>query len=151
VIVIIRKIGIQDRDIFIKMMKEFYKTDAVSSNIPEENINNTFNHIIEDSPYVEGYFYTHKDKPVAYCLLSFTYSNEAGGLVLLIEELYVTKVYQGKKIGSSFLDFLENTYRDKIAGMRLEVIKTNIGARKLYYKKGFKDLKYLQLVKKINE
>ena len=150
-IYIIRKIGLADRDSFIKMTKAFYNTDAVSSEISEENIINTFNQIVEDSPYVDGYFYTHKEKPIAYCLLSFTYSNEAGGLVMLIEELYVTKVYQGKKIGSKFLDFLENAYKDKIAGMRLEVVKTNIAARNLYYKKGFKDLKYLQLVKKIDE
>lgn len=146
----IRKIVSEDREIFIKLTKDFYNTDAVLSKIPEENIELTFEKIIDDSPYVDGYLYLHKDQVAGYCLLSFTYSNESGGLVMLIEELYVSPNFQRRGIGSKFLNFLENEYRDKVALMRLEVVKTNQTARQLYYKKGFKDLKYLQMIKEID-
>lgn len=146
----IRKMVPEDRETFVKLTEEFYNTDAVIDVIPIDHIDYTFNQIIDDSPYVDGYVYVHNNKIAAYCLLSFTHSNEAGGLVMLIEELYVSPKFQGKGIGGKFLNFLEQTYQDKVTLMRLEVLKTNQTARQLYYKKGFKDLKYLQLIKKID-
>lgn len=145
----IRRIEKQDRETFIKLTKDFYRTDAVLSNIPEENIAKTFEMIINDSPYVAGYFYLYKDTVVAYCLLSFTYSNESGGLVLLIEELYVIPKYQRKGIGTKLLAFLEDKYYDQVAIMRLEVMRNNTQAQNLYLEKGFKELKYIQMIKDV--
>ena len=144
----IKKIGPEDKEIFIQLTKDFYNTNAVLSKIPTKNIELTFEKLIEDSPYVGGYFYLHKEQVVAYCLLSFTHSNEEGGLIMMIEELYVVPKFQKRGIGSKFLDFLEKKYHDKIAAMCLEVVKTNQTARQLYCKKWFKDLKYLQMIKK---
>lgn len=145
----IRRVEKQDKDIFIKLTKEFYQTDAVLSSIPEENISKTFEMIISNSPYVDGYFYFYKEKVAAYCLLSFTYSNEAGGLVLLIEELYVAPEFQRKGIGTKLLSFLEKKYYDQVAIMRLEVMRNNIQAQNLYLEKGFKELKYIQMIKSV--
>ncbi|MCK9536814.1 MAG: GNAT family N-acetyltransferase [Bacilli bacterium] len=144
----IRKINPDDKEIFIQLTKDFYNTDAVLSKIPTENIELTFEKIIDDSPYVDGYLYLHKGNVAGYCLLSFTYSNEAGGLIVSIEELYIVPKYQRRGIGSKFLDFLDTTYHNKVAAMCLDVVKTNQTARQLYYKKGFKDLKYLHMIKK---
>lgn len=145
----IRRIEKQDRETFIKLTKDFYRTDAVLSSIPEGNITKTFEMIINDSPYVTGYFYIHKEMVAAYCLLSFTYSNEAGGLVLLIEELYVVPKFQRKGIGTKLLAFLENKYHDQVAIMRLEVMRNNTQAQNLYLEKGFKELKYVQMIKDV--
>lgn len=145
----IKKIEPGDHDIFFQLTKEFYQTDAVLSKITAENIELTFNKIIRNSPYADGYLYIHKGKVAGYCLLSFTHSNAAGGIIMQIEELYVVPKYQRKGIGTKFLDFLEKTYRDMIAAISLEVVKTNQTARQLYYKKGFKDIKYIQMIKKM--
>ena len=51
----IRELTKDDKDIFISMVKEFYTSDAVLYSIPEENIVNTFNEAIKDSPYVKIY------------------------------------------------------------------------------------------------
>jgi len=148
---LIRKIQAKDKDIFIRLTKDFYQSDAVLSQIPSEHIEQTFFKIIENSPYVDGYFYILKGQVVAYFLLSFTYSNELGGKILLLEELYVIPALQGKKIGTRILDFIEKTYSNKVTAIRLEVVKSNEIAKNMYYKQGFKDIKYQQLVKKIKQ
>ncbi|MCH3917273.1 MAG: GNAT family N-acetyltransferase [Spirochaetia bacterium] len=144
----IRKIGLQDRDAYLAMSKAFYRSDAVLHTIPEEHFQTTFKHIIADSPYVEGYIFEDAGKTIGYVLLSFTYSNEAGGLVLLIEEVYILPEFQGQGLGAEFLTFLESTYHDKVVLMRLEVEKSNKTALHLYQKLGFTKVAYLQLYKK---
>ena len=46
----IRKINENDKDIFIEMVSEFFSSPAVLHNIPKENILNTYNELINDSP-----------------------------------------------------------------------------------------------------
>ena len=48
--------------------------------------------------------------PAGYALLSFTHSNESGGLVVLIEEVYVDAAFRGKKIGTKFFAWLFEAY-----------------------------------------
>ena len=47
----IREIKAQDKDIFVQMAKEFYKSEAVISEIPTQNILNTFDEVTTNSPY----------------------------------------------------------------------------------------------------
>lgn len=43
----------------------------------------------QKSPYVAAYIAEHQGAPAGYGLVSLTYSNEAGGLVVWLEELYI--------------------------------------------------------------
>jgi len=144
----IRKVEEKDRDIYIEMSKAFYRSDAVLHMIPEIHFLTTFDLIVTGSPYAEGYVFEYQDEVVGYTLLSFTYSNEAGGLVLLIEEVYILPDYQGHGFGQEFLAFLESTYRSKVALIRLEVEKSNKSALQLYRKMGFTKTEYIQLYKR---
>ena len=144
----IRKMIPADKDKYIAMSKEFYSSDAVLHDIPAENFRKTFEVIISDSPYADGYIFDHNGEIAGYALLSFTYSNEAGGLVLLIEEVYILPEYQGRGLGKEFLAFVEKTYRSEVALIRLEVEKTNKKALQLYKKVGFTNVDYIQLYKK---
>jgi diamine N-acetyltransferase len=143
----IRKVNLKDKDKYIDMSKQFYRSDAVSHNIPDDNIRETFNIIMAGSPYADGYIFENKGEIAGYLLLSFTYSNEAGGLVLWIEEVYILPEYQGRGFGIEFLTFIEKTYKNKVARIRLEVEKSNQKAIKLYKKIGFTNLDYLQMYK----
>ena len=109
----IRRVNKNDREQYIVMTAEFYQSDAVLHNIPPENIHATFESLISGSPYTEGYMLEQNGKTVGYTLLSFAYSNEAGGLVLWVEELYVLPAYRGCGIGREMLEFIEKRIRAK--------------------------------------
>ena len=82
-----------------------------------------------------------------YALVTFAYFNEAGGLVLWIEEIYVRPAWRGRGIGREVLTFLEDAYRGEAVRIRLEVESSNEGALRLYRALGFEKLEYLQMYK----
>jgi len=143
----IRKINRNDKDKFIAMVREFYRTDAVLQNIPEENIIKTFDELMSDSPYLHGYICEYNGETAGYVLLTLTYSNEAGGHVLWVDEVYILPEYQSNGLGSEIFAFIENKYKDNVARIRLDVEEENDRAIKLYQKLGFKVLDYLQMYK----
>jgi diamine N-acetyltransferase len=144
----IRKMIPEDKEQYIAMSKEFYRSDAVLHDIPEDNFRSTFDVIISDSPYADGYVFDYESRIAGYALLSFTYSNEAGGEVLIIEEVYIMPLFQGKGLGKEFLAFVEKNYKNVVSLIRLEVEKSNKKALQLYKKVGFTNVDYIQLHKR---
>jgi len=75
---------------------------------------------------------------VGYSIIINFWSNEFGGNVSFIDELYIKKEFRGKGIGTDFIKYLaENKFGDAVA-LRLEVTPDNKKARKLYESIGFK-------------
>ena len=85
------------------MSREFYQGDGVSHAVPEENFNKTFTLILQKNPYLEGWMIESQGRAAGYILLSFTYGNEAGGMIVLLEELYIRPEYQGQGLGTQAL------------------------------------------------
>lgn len=72
------------------------------------------------------------------------------GLVYWVEELYIRCKFSKNGLGSEFLDFIEREFRGKARRLRLELCESNNEAKSLYLQKGYKTLKYLQMVKDVN-
>lgn len=142
----IRKIRKEDKAAFSCMAKEFYDTKAVLHKIPEEYIHNTINEALSSSPYVAAYIIEEKERHAGYGLISLTYSGEVGGLAVLIEELYIRNEFRGMGLGSGFLDFIHQEYSKRAKRFRLELTRSNISAERLYRRKGYKSIDYLQMV-----
>ena len=147
--VMIRKVAESDREIFTSMVDEFYHSPAVLHAIPLKNIQNTFDQRCKHSPFADAYLFECDGNPAGYALLAITYSNEAGGPVLWIEEVYILPAFQGRGIGSTFFRFLEETLAPNFARVRLEVEQDNQGAIQLYKKLNFEVLDYLQMYREI--
>lgn len=143
----IRKYSVADRTTALCLMKEFYNSQAVLHSVPSKYFENTLNQVESGSPYVSLYMICDNDNTVCgYGLLSHTYSNEAGGMTLWVEELYLVPSARGKSLGKQFLDFVAQQYQD-YARLRLEVEPDNSNAQRLYAMKGYTQLPYLQYVK----
>lgn len=142
----IRKIELKDKNEFFAMSNLFYQSKAVIKPNKPKYLNKTLKEIAKDSPYIDGYIYQVNHDLAGYMLLTFSYSNEFGGEVVTIDELYVKDAYQGHGIGSKLLKFVENKYQDQKA-ITLLVNDKNIPAKTLYFKKGFKEVEYLQMIK----
>jgi GNAT superfamily N-acetyltransferase len=147
----IRKIENRDREIFIKMVKEFFDCEAVLHTIPLRNIEKTFTEVISGSPYAKAYIIEDNDETAGYGLISLTYSNEAGGMVVWIEELYILDKFRGIGLGKEFLDFIYREFAGKAKRIRLELVKGNKSAARLYRHKGYQPFEYLQMVREIGD
>jgi len=73
-----------------------------------------------------------------YSIIINFWSNEFGGNICFIDELYIKKQFRGRGIGTNFIKYLEaNKFGDSVA-LRLEVTPNNEKARKLYEGLGFR-------------
>ena len=100
----IRDITEDDRDSFIPMVVDFYRDGATLYEANVGYISQTFDAVIQHSPYLRAVIIQQDDITVGYALLAFTWSNESGGRVVWLEQLYIKPEFRGKTIGSHFLN-----------------------------------------------
>lgn len=143
----IRKIGLEDRQKYIDMVETFYQSDAVFKPIPRKHIEDTFDELMNSDTYASAYIIEWEGNVAGYALMAKTFSQEAGGMVLWIEELYIKPEYRRNGLGKEFFAFLEKVTEGKYSRLRLEVEDYNKAAVELYHKKGFSELPYMQMIR----
>ena len=143
----IRKICEADREAFLRMSADFYASAAVSHPVPAAYHADAFDELMRSDAYAEGYMVEADGKPVGFALTAKTYSREAGGAVLWLEEVYILEGYRSRGLGKEYFAFIEEHARRKgIARIRLEVAPDNVRARALYKKLGYVPLEYDQML-----
>lgn len=141
----LRKIKETDRKIFLQYMNEFYDSDAVVEPIDSKNFETTFKFITKGDPYVDGYMIEFDNETVGYVIVSITYSNEVGGYVTWLEELYISDKYQGKGYGEQTMKDINETLKNTTRAFRLEVSPENESITNFYKRHGFETRTYLQM------
>lgn len=143
----IRKLLPGDETDFLAMSDAFYHTDACDHVVDPAYARRTFKTLMAGSPYIDCLLYTNEqDEALGFALLAHTWSNEAGGMVVWVEELYVRDAARGQGVGHSLLAAIHEGFPDALR-FRLEVTPANARARALYATLGYKDLKYEQMVR----
>ena len=92
----IRDIREEDREIFFKMEKEFYGGEACIHTVPQEHFEATLQECLRSREHARVLMLEDESGVVGYLLLAFTFSNEAGGLTVWLEELYFMENARGK-------------------------------------------------------
>jgi len=142
----IRDITKEDKAIFMAMAKDFYSSKAVAHDIDVKIIETTFNTAINEPHLIRAFMIEDDDVPVGFALTSFYYATEVGGIVVLLEDLYLNETCRGKGLGSRFIEFMEKEF-PAAERFRLEVARENTRAIDLYKKLGYEVLEYIQMVK----
>lgn len=142
-----RPIQENDREIYLAMCRRFYDSDAVLEPVPGSRFEKTFDLLMKGTPFADAFVFTEGETVVGYALLAHTWSQEAGGEVVWIEEIYLEPEARGKGYGSEFFRFLETEFAPRAKRFRLEVEKENEGAVSLYEKLGFEFFPYDQMRK----
>lgn len=143
----IRRLCASDKAAFLEMVEEFYHSPAVQHAVNPQNFVDTFEEIMAENPYLDGFLIEREGEIAGYLLISLTYSNEAGGLVVWVEELFMKEKFRGMGLGKEAFRFLEERFAGKVKRFRLEVTRENTRASKLYQALGYENLEYLQMIK----
>ena len=142
----IRSIRADDRDFFCSSIHAFYHSPAVCHEIPAQNAVRTFELLLQGSPYADCLIAEDEGgAPCAYLLIALTWSNEAGGLCVWMEELMVNESVRGQGIGRKMIAAVHEKYHNA-ARFRLQVTEENPRAAALYRILGFEDLPYRQMI-----
>lgn len=143
----IRKIVPSDKSELLKIMVEFYSSPALLHHTPETTLSKVIDDCVSDLPYIDGYVCVDGGIIAGYTMLSVGYSTEYGGISVMIEDIYIRPELRGKGVGSAFLRFIENAYRDTAVRLRLEVEQNNTNAIEVYKRNGYSEIAYKQMGK----
>ena len=145
----IRKITEADREIYLEFSRMFYDSPAVHAPIPESYRAAAFEEMVSSDDRLAGAMLECDGRPAGYGLASKMYSQEAGGIQLWLEELFVLPEYRSRGLGREFIAYMESL--PNVARIRLEYEKSNTRAAALYRKLGYADMPYEQLVTNIKK
>ena len=138
----IRKFVPEDREDNIRFSTEFYNSSAVDKPVPREHFEQGFDEMMRSDVYVQGYMLVCDGNNVGYCVTMKTYSVEAGGITIWIDELFVLEEYRSKGLGRELFKYIEENGDKKLRRIRLEVELENGRAISLYKKMGFEPAPY---------
>lgn len=135
-----------DRDVYMEMAADFYDGDSTLFPIAQKNLQDTFQAILNDEPSVRGVILEQDGQPAGYALLVRYWSCEAGGEVILLDEVYVSPAFRGHGLGSQFMEWMLREYAHA-KRFRLEICPKNPRVRALYARYGFQPLDYMQMIR----
>lgn len=84
---------------------------------------------------------------IGYAILVFFWSNEFGGDVIEVDELFVQPDYRNRGIGKMFLQSLEETWQGKAVALALQTTPANERAIAFYKRIGFSVSKNFHFIK----
>jgi len=126
----------KDRGEFTEMVFALYDEDPTGMPITEDKIIKTINESVCGSEKVQIVMIRNGVENIGYGIITFSWSNEYGGIVVNIDELYIKKGFRNNNAGSSFIEHLQDTYKNA-AMLTLEVTPENKDALRLYNRLGF--------------
>lgn len=139
-----RRITENDRELYYSYVDEFYHSDVVNAPVPQENYKLTFDEMMRSDDYVWCYIFECDGKPCGFAMLSKTFSQEAGGVSVTVEEIYIEEEYRNRGMGTKFFEYMKENI--PAARYRIEVELENEKAKRLYERMGFEVLPYVQMV-----
>ena len=143
----IHRLTENDRDVYIERAREFYHSDAVLHPIPHEYFVRTVEEAIRSDAYAEIFLFECGGETAGYGLIAKTFSQEGGGYVWWIEEVYIREKFRSRGLGRELFRYLEEQKGKEVTRLRLEVEKENTRAVSLYERLGYEVLDYVQMVK----
>lgn len=143
----IRPIQKNDREFYLASAARFYQSPVVLSPIPASHIEKTFDLLLAGTPFASAYILESNGSKKGYALLAHTWSQEAGGEVIWIEEIYILPEARNQGLGKEFFAYLEKKYQGQVKRFRMDVEKENEGAVRLYRSLGFDFFEYDQMKK----
>ena len=133
----------------LEMMRIFYASDALLVHPDEQTLCTTLRCATEENPYLTGYGFWMGEELAGYGMVTKSFSTEMGGICVWIEDIYIRPEFRDQGIGTAFLRFVEEQYRETAVRLRLEAEPENERAMAVYRKAGFQILGYTQLVKEL--
>ena len=145
--IIFRPMQPEDTVIIAGMIKTLYRTlKAPDDYMTDKKIDATFEQISLRTGLVEIDVFEMNKTIVGYAMLFKFWYNEFGGMVLNVDELFVSPDFRGQGIASRYLSAVSEK-KDNYAALSLEVLPQNEGAYSLYKRSGFKEKETISLYK----
>jgi len=126
-----------DRQELMTMITSLYFEDPDGQKMDEGKINKTI-HFLSNNPQSGSILIlTYEEKIVGYCIMIRYWSNEYGGELTFVDELFIKQEYRSHGFGSQFIKLFAKERQSVSKAILLEVFPYNQKAFNFYLKNGF--------------
>ncbi len=138
-----RPYQISDFEDLENMIFDLYADDKATTvgSMSSENVKKTIDRWTQSPSELDIVMFTIEAEIVGYALLTWFWSNEFGGRMLMIDELLVKEAFRKQGIASRFFDHLFSEKRYDEVGYLLEVGTEKKKTAAFYEKMGFQSFK----------
>lgn len=133
-----RKFTSSDKGVLAEMILGLYTEDPSDKIVDIQKIERTFESLLKEPTRGTIVLFEKGDQIAGYSILINFWSNEFGGNILIIDELFVQKEFRSQGIASRFIQYLVDTRFNDSVALQLEVTPDNHRALALYKSLGFK-------------
>ena len=137
-------------DSLLKMMLEFYSSDAVDQPIDKEIVNKLLDDILSGKESIKGIEAYYDNKLVGFGVITSYYASEVAGITIQLEDLFIKEEYRSKGIAKDYFKKVMENHPEAVR-FRLEVCASNTKAIDLYKRMGFEKLEYEQMIFNIGD
>ncbi len=121
----------------ITMVHALYLADGEPEKMTDDKINHTVAFLCAHPGHGEILLFYSESEVVGYAILINYWSNEFGGNVLYIDELFIKEAFQNQRVGTDFIRHLIRSRYNNCKALSLEVVCMNDRAFELYKRLGF--------------
>ena len=132
--------GLKHRDDVAKMMRLLYEEDRGDFDVDVSRFESSIAHLVSNSNAGQIVLFRRANQIQGYALLIPYWSNEFGGTLLCIDELFVEPNARSQGIARTFFRYLEKEKPFNPVALALGVNPGNAKARRLYESLGFAEL-----------
>lgn len=130
-------INSSDEDAVVSMMNGLYDEDPASSPVGRNRFLVTVRYFLDHPDAGKIVLMKEANRIVGYAITIPFWSNEYGGMIIFVDELFVVRDRRGSGIATAFFEELRRTLPWDAVAMLLEVTPDNQRARTLYESLGF--------------
>lgn len=126
-----------DLPAFIRLVTSYYREDVPGTTITPDRILATVRELNRHKDKGSVLLFEKGQTLIGYCIMINYWSNEYGGNLLMIDELYVVPEERSRGIATDFLELLQKVAPKDCVALQLEVNRSNRKAMRLYSLLGF--------------
>lgn len=139
------------KDDLLSMMRSLYIEDEAASPVEHSRFAANIEFLVARPSRGQFVLFKQGASLVGYALLITYWSNEFGGTLLFVDEMFVTPGARNQGIGRSFFKRLDEVRPFEAVALALEVSPHNAGARRLYGSLGFRPRENSILTRRFDE
>src|SRR5574342_1135273 len=130
--------GYEDKDYmeFCGMVNSLYSEDTEGQPMNISKVAATMNEYKKNPEKIKIVILEINNAILGYSILVCLWSNEYGGNILIVDELYIKEKFRNEGIGSYFIKWLEE--REEFVAIQLETTPSNKRVFNYYIRLGFK-------------
>ena len=145
-----RMTTLEDQKEVVAMMRLLYEEDPAAAKVDDSRFPSTIERLVGDASAGQVVLFREGSDLRGYALLIPFWSNELGGTVLFVDELFVLAGFRNRGIGRAFFRYLERERPFEPVALGLGVSPRNTRARRLYESLGFRELRNATLLRTLD-